>query len=75
MTSIYTMSHPVFIVSTAALSLKCLNGPANGILLLITYVGKPPLNAHADVPSGARGLNFSLSSSTSILCACKHIRL
>ena len=31
------------------------------ILVLIAYAQKPSLNAHADISSGARGLNFGLS--------------
>ena len=35
--------------------------PAHGILELVAYAQKPPLNGHADLSSRARGLNFSLS--------------
>ena len=36
-------------------------GPIHEILALIAYAQKPHLNAHAEVSSGARGLNFDLS--------------
>ena len=33
----------------------------SGWVVLIAYVQKPPLNLHADVSSGTRGLNFGLN--------------
>ena len=36
-------------------------GSAHEILVLTAYAQKPPWNAHFDVFSGARGLNFGLS--------------
>ena len=36
-------------------------GPIHEISVLIVYAQKPHLNAHAEVSSGARGLNFVLS--------------
>ena len=38
-----------------------MNGPAHEILILITQVQKPPLNANTDVSSGVRYLTFCLS--------------
>ena len=41
--------------------------------ILKDYVGQHEilaLNMHAELPSGARGLNFGQSSSASILCVC-----
>ena len=46
------INHTPYIMSTHV--------PAHGILVLITFMEKL-LNAHADVFSGARGLNFGLS--------------
>ena len=36
-------------------------GPAYEILVLITHAQKPPINTHADISRGAKGLNFGLN--------------
>ena len=41
--------------------LLTLSRPACECLVLVAYAQTPPLNAHADVSRGARGLNFGLS--------------
>ena len=42
-------------------SCQSCNRPEHDILVLIAHAQKPRLNDHADISSGARGLNFGLS--------------
>ena len=58
------------------------NRPEHDILVLIAHAQKPRLNDHADISSGARGLNFGLSLHpypylvyASSECSNKHARM
>ena len=66
---------PCFIILSNLLFLFSFLGQVNKTLVLIHYLQKSGFKVHPDISIGKRGLHFSMSPATSILCVCEQLRL